>query len=299
MCEVPRFPASACSQTKSVSYTFPKKNLTVNRRTESGAPAGHSHEPAERGAHRPPVPQALRLLRPNLELDLPAPIGIDVLHPQFQRARSVTTALTAPGSPARPGTRPAAGSSISSRLVSSSSRSASGSTCPSRRRCAPARRRTGNPPSARYQAELAALDHQVRALLHALRHDAQRLDRRADSRGWPHRGLQTDVVSRAAPALIRMPLPVAGAARRSPRPAPPPDPARTPALRIGSPPFQDASRSSSRARIGSALNTPPLNSTAVGISAAAPARSPTRAASFSLDLDVLQAAHRGIARCAC
>ena len=52
-----------------------------------------------------------------------------------------------------------------------------------------------------------------------------------------------------------------------------------------------------RARIGPALNTPPLNNTAVGISAGPPARDPTSAPSLSLACTFCRLRVRKRARC--
>ena len=162
---------------KSVSYTFPKKNLTGTVH-ESGAPAGIA---TNRRTNTPPAGSSgvQRLLRPNLELHLPAPIGIHVLHPELQRAQLRHHGVD-------PHRHHLPGREV---VAAAESRSPAGWSppAPARHRPAPrpliaAAHGRGEEPEirrpARHQPELPPLDHQVRALLHPLRHHAQRLDRR-------------------------------------------------------------------------------------------------------------------------
>ena len=198
------------------------------------------------------------------------------------------------------GTSSSGGSSTSSRLVSSSSRSASGRIWPgvSPLRTAEEKKRNsaGRPGD---QPELAALDQLLGALLHALRHDAQRLDRRPEPGNGRHRRLQADIV-RARRAGLDAHALAGGAVAPVDRGALGDREIRLEALQL-----PDRLRRRSRtpadrargARIGAALNTPPLNSTAVGISAAPPARAPTSAASFSLACTFCRLRVRKRARC--
>ena len=142
-------------------------------------------------ASREPRPA---LLRADLKLNLPSPVRVSVLHPEFERAEFRDDRFDPHGD------------DLSCRNVGQSRKLdfqqaallqlAFGVGQDLARRVAAAhggREEAELCGLARHQAERAALDQLLGSLLHALRHDAERLDRRPEPRDGLHRRFQPDI----------------------------------------------------------------------------------------------------------
>src|SRR5208283_3435843 len=165
--------------------TAPTKNQLLGQFLAASSERRASHRHALRTA----------LFRADLEFDLPAAIRIRVLHPKFEgakrrhdrvdlhryclsrlqvverrkldleKARLLQLAFGVPDD-------------LAGRVAAAYGR-----------REEPELRRAASD-----QTEFASFDEEFGALLHPLRHDAQRLHRRTEARDGRHRGLQTDVI---------------------------------------------------------------------------------------------------------